>query len=159
MSRSLSAFLAVLLALSATIALLALLPVAVQASATDSCPRVGQWSGSTDQGLRISFTVAAAPCRVETLRATHRLTCTRGLSTTERTITATWNYSTTISGGRFAYGDYPREVQGSFSHTCASGTWILWVSNVRIGSCTGSGTWTACKSAVIYVPLALRDTV
>jgi hypothetical protein len=105
------------------------------------CPQTGSWSGTTNQGYSISFTVADTPsCQAESLTIAYRCTCTNGSVTTWKT----FDTSTSISNNHFDTGGSNPRVIGNFtSQTAVSGTWSSSFDDPDMGSCSGSGNWTA----------------
>jgi hypothetical protein len=102
-----------------------------------SCPQTGAWSGTTDDGDPISFTVSTTPsCRLAPLTITMFLWCS-GFPGYQY-MTVSWN-TLPISNNHFSTGSGMEEVVGDFtSPTTATGTWLYWDTR-----CQGSGTWTA----------------
>jgi hypothetical protein len=104
------------------------------------CPDPGQWSGDTDQGYPIDFTVTS-DCQVWDLTIEYVVTCPTGIMWKTRT----FDYSTPISDDDFEYdADGDPTVSGHFSSsTAANGIWSSSFYLPGIGTCTGSGTWSA----------------
>jgi hypothetical protein len=102
-----------------------------------TCPQTGAWSGTTDDGDPISFTVSTIPnCRVAPLTITMFLWCS-GFPGYEY-MTVSWN-TLPISNNHFSTGSGMEEVVGDFtSPTTATGTW-----DYAGFPCYGHGTWTA----------------
>jgi hypothetical protein len=105
------------------------------------CPQTGSWSGTTNQGYSISFTVADTPsCQAESLTIAYLCTCTNGSVTTWKT----FHTSISISNNHFDTGGSNPRVIGDFtSQTAVSGTWSSSFDDPYMGSCSGSGNWTA----------------
>jgi hypothetical protein len=104
------------------------------------CPDPGAWSGSTNQGYPIDFSVTSS-CRVRDLTIEYQVTCPTGLLWK----TKTFDYSTSISDDSFEFDDDgDPTVSGQFtSRTSASGSWSSSFYLAGIGTCSGSGTWSA----------------
>jgi len=111
-------------------------PTSTPTPTPSPCPQIGAWSGTTNQGYPLSFTVSNTPsCQVRSLTITVRVWCSSGLP---RTITVSWN-TLPISDNHFSTGSGFEEVVGDFiSSSTATGTWKYFDF-----SCSGSGTWTA----------------
>jgi len=111
------------------------------------CPQAGSWSGTTNQGRSISFTVAHSPrCEVQDLAISYRYTCTSGSYFTVRT---EFMSTQAITNDHFDTGGSAPRVKGDFSSTTtANGTWSYsgWDPYNPGFSCSGSGTWTATYS-------------
>ena len=104
------------------------------------CPDSGAWSGETNQDYPIDFAVSSS-CRVGDLTIEYVLTCPGSWLWK----TKTFDSSTSISDDRFdfdANGD--PTVSGRFtSQTRATGTWEGSLDLPGVGTCSGSGTWSA----------------
>lgn len=105
-----------------------------------SCPDAGAWSGSTNQGSPIDFSVSSS-CRAGDLTIEYWVVCPAGIMWKKKT----FDYSTSITDDRFEFDDDgDPTVSGRFtSQTRASGTWSSSFSLPGVGTCSGSGTWSA----------------
>jgi hypothetical protein len=104
------------------------------------CPDPGDWSGSTSQGYPIDFSVTSS-CRVGDLTIEYIVLCPTGIMWK----TKTFDYYTSISDDSFEFDDDgDPTVSGQFtSKTKASGTWSSSFNLPGIGTCSGSGNWSA----------------
>jgi hypothetical protein len=97
------------------------------------CPDPGAWSGSTNQGFPIDFSVTSS-CRVTDLTIEYLVTCQAGIMWK----TKTFDYSTSISDDSFEFdnnGD--PTVSGQFtSQTSASGNWSSSFYLPGVGTCS-----------------------
>jgi hypothetical protein len=104
------------------------------------CPDPGAWSGTTNQGEPIDFSVTSS-CWVSNLTIEYWVICPAGLMWKMKT----FDYATSISDDSFEFdnnGD--PTVSGQFSsNTSASGSWSSSFYMSGIGTCSGSGTWSA----------------
>lgn len=111
----------------------------VSVTVEPSCPgNAGTWSGSTDQGLPITFQVTSG-CNAGSLTIEYLVTCPGGVMWK----THTFDDYTDVSDGSFHFDDDgDPTVDGSFSSTTrASGTWSSeFTSPIH---CYGSGAWSA----------------
>ena len=104
-------------------------------------PDPGMWSGTTDQGLAIDFGVSGSKTRVYALTINYRVTCPSGFMVK----TKTFDETVDIINDSFEFdADGDPTVDGHFtSNSRASGTWSSSFFMVGLGSCQGSGTWSA----------------
>jgi len=104
-------------------------------------PDPGMWSGTTDQGLAIDFGVSGSKTRVYGLTINYMVACPSGVMVKKKTFDETVD----ITNDSFEFdADGDPTVDGHFtSNSRASGTWSSSFFMVGLGSCQGSGTWSA----------------
>ncbi len=104
-------------------------------------PEAGSWSGTTDEGYPISFTVVeSAGYQVQPLKIKYSTNCFAAETTFRNSIP--------ISDNHFDTGGSTPRVIGDFTTgDASSGTWSYSAPNPNgPGWCSGSGTWTASYS-------------
>ena len=108
------------------------------------CPQTGSWSGTTNQGYPISFTVSNTPsCQVRPLTITILVYCSGGPTPQPpRTIMVTYDFASPISNNSFSVGSGgvggPKVVGNFTSPNTVTGTW-----DYAGFPCYGHGTWVA----------------
>lgn len=110
------------------------------------CPGTGPWSGATNQGRPISFTISSTPsCQAQDGDIEIRVWCDGGCWVT---VKPAHFGPAPIAHNHFEDDTFWVDVSGDFSSdVTANGTWVSsFTDPFGCGSCSGSGTWTASHS-------------
>ena len=106
-------------------------------------PMPGDWSGTTNQGYPVNFTVDTSRTFLSQFYIKYELICQYGSVTKSGTISGHF----TITNSQFTISTFEDAIfNGTFtSTTSANGTWSQSYDDPYVGHCSGSGTWTAAR--------------
>lgn len=110
-------------------------------TATPACPQTGHWLGATEGERPIAFTLADSPqCQLENLAIAYEVVC----STADATARTVFSSSVSLSDNHFDVTSARLTASGNFTTPLtAGGSWNALFEDEDLGSCSGSGSWTA----------------